>query len=107
MRRLNPFTGLRPRIAALVLGGVLVLAAVMISVSADSVDDAYERAARTELMAIATTWGDGLDTSELADGQLMQERVQRLHDLNPHLSKIAISWPDARPSASRWCSAGW
>ena len=25
----------------------------------------------------------------------MQERVQRLHDLNPHLSKIAISWPDA------------
>jgi diguanylate cyclase (GGDEF)-like protein len=95
VRRLNPLTGLRPRIAALVLGGVLVLAAVMISVSADSVDDAYERAAHTELMAIATTWGDGLDMSDLADPQLMHERVQRLHDLNPHLSKIAVSWPAA------------
>jgi diguanylate cyclase (GGDEF)-like protein len=95
VRRLNPLTGLRPRIAALVLGGVLVLAAVMISVSAGSVDDAYERAADTELMAIATTWGDGLEMSDLADPQLMQERVQRLHDLNPHLSKIAVSWPDA------------
>jgi hypothetical protein len=40
VRRLNPLTGLRPRIAALVLGGVLVLAAVMMSVSARSVNDA-------------------------------------------------------------------
>jgi diguanylate cyclase (GGDEF)-like protein len=46
-------------------------------------------------MAIATTWGDGLEMSDLADPQLMQERVQRLHDLNPHLSKIAVSWPAA------------
>jgi diguanylate cyclase (GGDEF)-like protein len=95
VRRLNPLTGLRPRIAALVLGGVLVLAAVMMSVSADSVDDAYERAARTELTAIATTWEDGFDVSELADPQLMQQRVQRLQDQNPHLIKIAVSWHDA------------
>jgi diguanylate cyclase (GGDEF)-like protein len=74
---------------------VLVLAAVMISMSADSVDGAYESAARAELNAIATTWEDGFDASELADGQLMQERVQRLHDLNPHLTKIAVSWHDA------------
>ncbi len=99
MRRLNPLTGLRARIAALVLGGVLVLAAVMISASAGSVDDAYERAARAELTAIATTWEDGFDASELADAQLMQERVQRLHDLNPHLTKIAVSWHDARGRA--------
>jgi uncharacterized membrane protein YphA (DoxX/SURF4 family) len=46
MGRLNPFTGLRPRIAALVLGGVLVLAAVMVQVSAHAVDDAYERLSR-------------------------------------------------------------
>ena len=91
MRRLNPFTGLRPRIAALVLGGVLVLAAVMMSVSASSVNDAYERAARSELTAIATTWEDGFDVSDLADAELMQQRVQRLRDANPNLIKIAVS----------------
>jgi diguanylate cyclase (GGDEF)-like protein len=95
VRRLNPLTGLRPRIAALVLGGVLVLAALMISVSASSVDDAYERAARTELTAIATTWEDGFDASDLADPQLMRQRVQMLHDRNPHLIKIAVSWHDS------------
>ena len=105
MRRLNPLTGLRPRIAALVLGGVLVLAAVMISMSASSLDDAYERAARTELTAIATTWEDGFDASELADPQLMQQRVQRLHDRNPHLIKIAVSWHDVN-GATQVAEAG-
>src|SRR4051794_32501141 len=66
----------------------------MISMSAGSVDDAYERAARTELTAIATTWEDGFDVSELADPELMQQRVQRLQDENPHLIKIAVSWHD-------------
>ena len=75
MRRLNPLTGLRPRIAVLVLGGVLLLAALMMRVSAHSVDGAYERAARSELNAIATTWEDGFDVSDLADPQLMQQRV--------------------------------
>jgi diguanylate cyclase (GGDEF)-like protein len=94
VRRLNPLTGLRPRIAALVLGGVLVLAAVMMSVSASSVNDAYERAARSELTAIATTWEDGFAVSDLADAELMQQRVQRLRDANPNLIKIAVSWHD-------------
>ena len=94
MRRLNPVTGLRPRIAALVLGGVLVLAAIMVQVSAHSVDGAYERSARTELTAIATTWEDGFDVSDLADPELMALRVQRLQELNPNLTKIAVSWHD-------------
>jgi hypothetical protein len=94
VRRLNPFTGLRPRIAALVLGGVLVLAAVMVRVSARSVDGAYERAARSELIAIATTWEDGFDVSDLADPELMVQRVTRLNELNPSLDKIAVSWHD-------------
>jgi diguanylate cyclase (GGDEF)-like protein len=94
MGRLNPFTGLRPRIAALVLGGVLVLAAVMVQVSAHSVGGAYERTARSELTAIATTWEDGFDVSDLADPELMQQRVQRLQELNPNLIEIAVSWHD-------------
>ncbi|HEX5620370.1 MAG TPA: HD domain-containing phosphohydrolase [Solirubrobacteraceae bacterium] len=94
MRRFNPFTGLRPRIAALVLGGVLVLAAIMVQVSAHSSKRAYERAADTELSAIATTWEDGFDVSDLADPQLMQQRVQVLQEQNPHLTKIAVSWED-------------
>jgi diguanylate cyclase (GGDEF)-like protein len=94
VRRLNPVTGLRPRIAALVLGGVLVLAAIMVQVSAHSVDGAYERSARTELTAIATTWEDGFDVSDLADPELMALRVQRLQELNPNLTKIAVSWHD-------------
>jgi HAMP domain-containing protein len=94
VRRLNPLTGLRPRIAALVLGGVLVLAATMVQVSAHSVDGAYERSARTELTAIATTWEDGFDVSDLADPELMAQRVQRLQELNPNLTKIAVSWHD-------------
>ena len=76
------------------LGGVLVLAAIMVQVSAGSLSGAYERAARTELTAIATTWEDGFDVSDLADPQLMEQRVQMLHDLNPHLTKIAVSWHD-------------
>ena len=92
MGRLSPFTGLRPRIAALVLGGVLVLAAVMVQVSAHSVGGAYERTARSELTAIATTWEDGFDVSDLADPELMQQRVQRLQELNPNLIEIAVSW---------------
>ena len=80
---MNPLTGLRPRIAVLVLGGVLLLAAVMMRVSADSVGGAYERAARSELIAIATTWEDGFHVSDLADPQLMQQRVARLKELNP------------------------
>ena len=94
MRRLNPFTGLRPRIAVLVLGGVLLLAALMMRVSGHSVDGAYERAARGELMAIATTWEDGFALSDLADPQLMQQRVVRLKERNPNLDKIAVSWHD-------------
>lgn len=94
MRRLNPLTGLRPRIAALVLGGVLVLAAIMVQVSAGSVNRAYDRAARSELNAIATTWEDGFDVSDLADPQLMAQRVQTLQERNPHLIKIAVSWYD-------------
>jgi diguanylate cyclase (GGDEF)-like protein len=94
VRRLNPLTSLRPRIAALVLGGVLVLAAIMVQVSARSVDGAYERSARTELTAIATTWEDGFDVSDLADPELMAQRVQRLQELNPNLTKIAVSWHD-------------
>jgi diguanylate cyclase (GGDEF)-like protein len=94
VRRINPFTGLRPRIAALVLGGVLVLAAIMVQVSAASLRGAYERAARSELTAIATTWEDGFEVSDLADPQLMEQRVQMLQDLNPHLTKIAVSWHD-------------
>ena len=94
MRRLNPLIGLRPRIAVLVLGGVLLLAAVMMRVSADSVGSAYERAARSELVAIATTWEDGFEISDLADPPLMQTRVARLKDLNPNLDKIAVSWHD-------------
>ena len=94
VRRFNPFTGLRPRIAALVLGGVLVLAAIMVQVSARSLNNAYERASRAELNAIATTWEDGFEVSDLADPQLMQQRVQVLQERNPHLSKIAVSWQD-------------
>jgi len=94
VRRFNPFTGLRPRIAALVLGGVLVLAAIMVQVSARSLNSAYERASRTELNAIATTWEDGFEVSDLADPQLMQQRVQVLQERNPHLTKIAVSWQD-------------
>jgi diguanylate cyclase (GGDEF)-like protein len=94
VRRLNPLAGLRPRIAALVLGGVLLLAAVMVKVSAHSVDHAYQRAARTELTAIATTWEDGFDVSDLADPELMQQRVQRLQEANPNLIEIAASWHD-------------
>jgi diguanylate cyclase (GGDEF)-like protein len=94
VRRLNPFTGLRSRIAALVLGGVLVLAAIMVQVSARSLNSAYERASRTELNAIATTWEDGFEVSDLADPQLMQQRVQVLQERNPHLAKIAVSWQD-------------
>jgi diguanylate cyclase (GGDEF)-like protein len=94
VRRLNPLTGLRPRIAALVLGGVLALAALMVQVSSRSVGGAYDRAARSELTAIATTWEDGFDISDLADRQLMEQRVQTLQELNPHLTKIAISWHD-------------
>jgi diguanylate cyclase (GGDEF)-like protein len=94
MRRLDPFTGLRPRIAALVLGGVLLLAALMVRISDASVGAAYERAARTELTAIATTWEDGFDVSDLADGELMEQRVQRLQELNPNLDKIAVHWRD-------------
>jgi diguanylate cyclase (GGDEF)-like protein len=94
VRRLNPFTGLRPRIAVLVLGGVLLLAAVMMRVSADSVGGAYERAARSELIAIATTWEDGFQVSDLADPPLIETRVVRLKELNPNLHKIAVSWRD-------------
>jgi chemotaxis protein histidine kinase CheA len=85
VRRFNPLTGLRPRIAALVLGGVLLLAAIMVQYSAHSLKGTYERGARTELNAIATTWEDGFDVSDLADPQLMQQRVQVLQDQNPHL----------------------
>ena len=91
MRRFNPLTGLRPRIAVLVLAGVLVLAAIMVQVSSHSLNGAYERAARTELTAIATTWEDGFDVSDLADPQLMEQRVQVLQERNPHLVKIAVS----------------
>src|SRR5690349_1619767 len=66
----------------------------MMSVSAHSVNDAYERAARSELTAIATTWEDGFAVSDLADAELMQQRVQRLRDANPNLIKIAVSWHD-------------
>jgi diguanylate cyclase (GGDEF)-like protein len=99
VRRFNPLTGLRPRIAALVLGGVLVLAAILVQVSARSLDGAYDRSARSELTAIATTWEDGFDVSDLADPQLMEQRVQMLQELNPHLTKIAISWHDVHGTA--------
>jgi diguanylate cyclase (GGDEF)-like protein len=92
VRRLNPFAGLRPRIAALVLGGVLVLAAVMVRVSAESVGDAYEHSARSELAAIANTWEDGFHVSDLADPELMVQRLQRLQELNPHLTDVEVSW---------------
>jgi len=78
----------------LVLGGVLLLAAVMMRVSADSVGGAYERAARGELIAIATTWEDGFQVSDLADPPLIETRVVRLKELNPNLDKIAVSWRD-------------
>ena len=78
----------------LVLGGVLLLAAVMMRVSADSVGGAYERAARSELIAIATTWEDGFQVSDLADPPLIETRVVRLKELNPNLDKIAVSWRD-------------
>jgi diguanylate cyclase (GGDEF)-like protein len=105
VRRFNPLTGLRPRIAALVLGGVLVLAAIMVQVSAHSLDRAYERAARSELTAIASTWEDGFDVSDLADPQLMQQRVQVLQEQNPHLIKIAVSWHDVH-GRTRMAEAG-
>src|SRR5262245_32811700 len=66
----------------------------MVQVSSRSLNGAYERAARTELTAIATTWEDGFDISDLADPQLMQQRVPTLQELNPHLIKIAVSWHD-------------
>jgi diguanylate cyclase (GGDEF)-like protein len=105
VRRFNPLTGLRPRIAALVLGGVLVLAAIMVQVSARSLNRAYERSASTELNAIATTWEDGFDVSDLADPQLMQQRVQVLQEQNPHLTKIAVSWEDVH-GRTRTAEAG-
>src|SRR3954453_15840143 len=71
----------------------------MVKVSAPSVDHAYQRAARTELNAIATTWEDGFDVSDLADPQLMQQRVQVLQEQNPHLTRIAVSWQDVHGRA--------
>jgi hypothetical protein len=94
VRRLNPLAGLRPRIAALVLAGVLLLAGVMVRVSAESVDDAYERSARSELAAIANTWEDGFHVSDLADPQLMVQRLQRLQELNPRLTDVEVVWQD-------------
>ncbi|HWM10287.1 MAG TPA: diguanylate cyclase [Solirubrobacteraceae bacterium] len=94
MRRFNPLTGLRPRIAVLVLGGVLLLAGLMVQVSARSLTHAYESAARGELVAIATTWEDGFQPSDLADEQLMEERVARLREANEHLTRISVSWHD-------------
>jgi diguanylate cyclase (GGDEF)-like protein len=91
----NRLTALRPRIAAVVLAGVIALAMVMIQVSAGTVDDAYERAAHGELTAIATTWEDGFEPADLADPELMQRRVTRLQALNPGLHKIGVSWHDA------------
>jgi diguanylate cyclase (GGDEF)-like protein len=94
VRRFNPLTGLRPRIAVLVLAGVLLLAGLMVQVSARSLTHAYESAARGELVAIATTWEDGFQPSDLADEQLMEERVARLREANDHLTRISVSWHD-------------
>jgi diguanylate cyclase (GGDEF)-like protein len=98
---LNPLTGLRPRIAMLVLGGVLLLAGLMVQVSARSLSRAYETAARGELTAIATTWEDGFEVSDLADPQLMEERVARLKELNAHLINIGVSWEDVHGRPKR------
>ncbi len=105
VRRFNPLTGLRPRIAVFVLGGVLLLAGVMVQVSANSLGSAYERAARHELLAIATTWEDGFQLSDLADQQLMEERVARLKELNPDLARISVSWHDVN-GETRLVAAG-
>ena len=94
VRRLNPFTGLRPRIAVLVLGGILLLVGVMVQVSAQLRAAAYERAARSELVAIATTWEDGFELSDLADPELMRLRVSRLKERNGNLTRISVSWHD-------------
>jgi diguanylate cyclase (GGDEF)-like protein len=111
MRRLNPLTGLRPRIAVLVLGGVLLLAGLMVKVSAGSVGGAYEHAARGELKAIATTWEDGFNVSDLADPELMKARVVRLKEANPNLTRISVSWHDfdgrARLAAAGSQEAPW
>jgi len=86
---------LRSRIAALVLGGVVLLAAVMAEVSSHSLGEAYERSARAELAAIAATWEDGFALSDLADPELMQERMLRLRELNPRLTEVTVAWHDA------------
>ena len=89
----------------LVLGGVLLLAAVMMQVSARSVGSAYEHGARGELTAIATTWEDGFDVSDLADPELMKSRVVRLKEANPNLTRISVSWHDVNGRA-RLAAAG-
>jgi diguanylate cyclase (GGDEF)-like protein len=105
VRRFNPLIALRPRIAAVVLGGVLVLAIAMVQVSGRTLDGAYEQAARGELAAVATTFEDGFEVGDLEHPELMQRRVTRLKALNPDLHKIGVSWHDA-DGVTRLAQAG-
>jgi diguanylate cyclase (GGDEF)-like protein len=86
--------GLRPRITAVVLAGVLALGFVMVQLSSGTLSRSYERAGESELQAIATTWNEGFRSEDLAMPEMLQRRVTRLQAVNQRLHKISLSWYD-------------
>jgi diguanylate cyclase (GGDEF)-like protein len=105
LAKLNPFASLRMRLGLLVFAGIAGLTIFMTLVFDARLSEAYEDAGRAQLQAVADTFADGVESSDLSDPEALQRRVKALQANNETLHKLSVSWHD-RAGATLLVQAG-
>ena len=105
LRVLNPFTSLRVRLGLLVFAAIAGLTTFMAFVFDARLTEAYENAGQEQLRAVANTFADGVEESDLRDPEALQRRVSGLQAENETLHKLSVSWHN-RDGATLLVQAG-
>jgi diguanylate cyclase (GGDEF)-like protein/putative nucleotidyltransferase with HDIG domain len=105
LRQINPLASLRVRLGLLVFAAIAALTIVMSLVFDARLSEAYQQAGRAQLQAVADTFADGIESSDLSDPEALQRRVNALQANNMTLHKISVSWHN-RAGATLLVQAG-
>ena len=81
LRVLNPFTSLRVRLGLLVFAAIAGLTTFMAFVFDARLTEAYENAGQEQLRAVANTFADGVEESDLRDPEAYRRALELLADL--------------------------
>ncbi len=92
----HPFSRVSIKLALVVLSAMLALAITATLVFTKRLEEAYHKAGRAQLQAIADTWDDGFRITSLNNPPRLGRRIARLRELNPTIHKISVSWKNAK-----------